>query len=221
MTFGKKVIQFYKDLEVPKHLPKKVEVLYPFKSPKVIEAIRAFNTEYFDDEKERTFLIGINPGRYGGGITGIPFTDPIRLEHDLKIQNSFDKKPELSSNFIYQMIAALRGPKTFYEAFYFTSVSPLGFVMEGKNLNYYDIKELQEVIEPYIVANFKKQIAFGAKPVAYSLGMGKNIAYLNKLNEEHKLFEKIEPLPHPRWIMQYRLKRLNEFIELYKSSLTH
>ena len=129
------------------------------------------------------------------------------------------KKSELSSRFVYEMINALHGPKDFYRRFYITSVCPIGFIKEGKNLNYYDIKELQEVLESYMIEELKKQINFGAAPKAYSLGMGKNIAYLNKINKTHHLFESIEPLPHPRWIMQYRLKRKQEFIELYQEKL--
>lgn len=219
MTFGEKVIEFYEQLNAPQKLPNKVETLFPFTDDKVMEAVRIYNHKYFNDTNKRTFLIGINPGRLGSGTTGIPFTDPIRLKSELDIDNTFDPKQELSSNFIYQMIAAAGGPEKFYAQNYFTSVSPVGFVMDGKNLNYYDIKELEEALEPYIVSEMKKQLEFGAKPVAYSLGMGKNIAYLKKLNTKHHFFESIEPLPHPRWVMQYRLKRIQEFIDLYLSKL--
>jgi len=34
------------------------------------------------------------------------------------------------------------------------------------------------------------------------------------------LFEEVRPLPHPRWVMQYRLKRIDEFIDLYKDQLS-
>ncbi len=219
MTFGQKVINFYKTLNMPANLPKGVEVLNPFNQPEVAAIINQFNNQYFNDVNARAFLIGINPGRLGGGTTGIPFTDPVRLEQYLNIQNTFDKKQELSSNFIYQMIEALGGVEAFYQQFYFTSVSPVGFVKEGKNLNYYDIPALQKSIEKYAVEHLKKQISFGARPTAYSLGQGKNIAYLQYLNKKYGLFNNIIALPHPRWVMQYRLKRLPEFLELYKTTL--
>lgn len=219
MTFGDKVFQFYKDLKTPTDLPKDVEVLQPFGQPEVLAAIKNFYDKYFNDSNERTFLIGINPGRFGGGVTGIPFTDPIRLETELGIDNDFDKKPELSSNFIYQMIEVLGGPKAFYNHFYITSVSPLGFTMDGKNLNYYDIKALQDQLEEYMVKHLRQQIGFGAHPTAYSLGKGKNIKYLKELNKKYSLFKEIKPLPHPRWVMQYRLKRIDEFIGQYKETL--
>ncbi len=219
MTFGEKVIAYCKSIPKPEKLPEGVEVLYPFNTPKVMGLVRQFCERFYAGRQPRTFLIGINPGRFGGGSTGIPFTDPLRLESELGITNDMDKKPELSSRFVYEMIGALGGPEEFYRQFYITSVSPVGFTKDGKNLNYYDIKELQETLEPYMISELKKQIELGANPVAYSLGMGKNIAYLNKINKEHGLFEAIEPLPHPRWIMQYRLKRKDEFIRLYEEKL--
>lgn len=219
MTFGEKVIEFYEQLEPPKNLPEKVDVLFPFEDKQVMDTVKIYNQTYFNDSNKRNFLIGINPGRLGSGTTGIPFTDPIRLKGELNIDNNFEPKQELSSNFIYQMINAGGGPDSFYSNNYFTSVSPLGFIMDGKNLNYYDIKELEEALEPYIVAEMKKQLEFGARPIAYSLGMGKNIAYLKKLNAKYHFFEDIVALPHPRWVMQYRLKRIQEFIDLYVSKL--
>ena len=215
MTYGQKIIHYYENLKPPVNLPKGVEVLYPFEDADVAAVLKEFYTRFYPINDRRTFLIGINPGRFGGGSTGIPFTDPVRLKEELDIENSFDPKQELSSRFIYQMINALGGPEIFYSNFYFTSVSPLGFVKDGKNLNYYDVPELQQALESYIIDEMKKQIDFGANPIAFSLGMGKNIAYLKKLNARHKLFKEIIPLPHPRWIMQYRLKRLDEFIQEY------
>jgi len=219
MTYGNKIIDFYKSLEPPTKLPKGVEILYPYKSPEVIETVEKFYTKYYNDTNQRVFLIGINPGRFGGGSTGIPFTDPVRLQEDLSIKNDFDKRSELSSNFIYQMISKLGGPKAFYGKFYITSVCPVGFTKDGKNLNYYDIKSMQDKLEGYMVDHLKKQMTFGHHPIAYSLGKGKNLKYLKWLNDKYQLFEKVKPLPHPRWVMQYRLKRLDEFIDQYKTEL--
>lgn len=220
MTYAENILKYYSNISIPQQLPDGVEVLYPFDDSEVSAILSTFYNKYFNDSQKRTFLIGINPGRFGGGSTGIPFTDPIRLKEELDIENSFDPKPELSSRFIYQMINAIGGPEVFYKNFYFTSVSPLGFVKDGKNLNYYDIPALQEALEGYIVEEMKKQLEFGAKDIAFSLGMGKNIAYLKALNAKHKLFKEIIPLPHPRWIMQYRLKRLDEFVQEYVTKLT-
>ncbi|UII28393.1 DUF4918 family protein [Fulvivirga maritima] len=220
MTYAEKILKYYDELNLPEDLPEGVEVLYPFAEEEVQRVTRLFYNQFFNDDHKRAFLIGINPGRFGGGATGIPFTDPIRLEEELGIENEFDKKSELSSRFIYQMINAVGGSELFYKHFYFTSVSPLGFVKDGRNLNYYDIPELQKAIEPYMVAEMRKQIDFGAHKIAFSLGKGKNISYLKYLNKKYELFEEIVPLPHPRWVMQYRLKRLDEFIDEYVQAFT-
>ncbi|MEM7106581.1 MAG: uracil-DNA glycosylase family protein [Bacteroidota bacterium] len=219
MSFGNKVFQYYQKVQIPKNIPPGVKTLYPFDDPLVLDFIEQFCLNYYKGNHPRTFLIGINPGRFGGGATGIPFTDPIRLQGVLGVENSMDKKAELSSKYIYDMIDAYGGPHVFYHDCYFTSVSPVGFVKDGKNLNYYDLKELQSSLEKYMVSELRKQIAFGAKPAAFSLGMGKNIAFLKKLNNRYKLFDSIEALPHPRWIMQYRLKRKSEFINQYIAAI--
>jgi hypothetical protein len=39
------------------------------------------------------------------------------------------------------------------------------------------------------------------------------------LNNEHKWFGEIIPLPHPRFILQYRRKQKDEFIHQYLSVL--
>ena len=55
---------------------------------------------------------------------------------------------------------------------------------------------------------------------AYSVGKGKNVQFLEWINKKYQLFEEIIPLPHPRWVMQYRLKRKDEFIKEYVDTLS-
>lgn len=216
-----RILDFYSSLDIPSNLPQGVETLYPFSNKEVWEINKEFYSKYYNDSNERCYLIGINPGRLGAGVTGIPFTDPIRLENVLEIQNDFTKKSELSSKFIYDVIDSLGGPEVFYTNFYFTSVSPIGFTKDGKNLNYYDQKDLEDSLKEYIIENLQKQLDAlpSNRKVAFCLGMGKNFKYLEKLNKENGFFEKIVPLPHPRWVMQYRLKRKDEFILEYQQKL--
>lgn len=222
MLFSKAVLSFYSQLQIPKNLPKGVEALYPFDNKEVWKVNSEFYNKFYSDSSERIYLIGINPGRLGAGITGIPFTDPIRLSDVLKIKNDFASKAELSSKFIYDVIDSFGGPKNFYSKFYFTSVSPIGFIKEGKNLNYYDEKTLENNLEEYIKTNLERQLeAFPSnRKAAFCLGMGKNYAYLNKINAKHGFFERIIALPHPRWVMQYRLKRKDEFVLEYNKKLS-
>ena len=201
-------------------MPDQVEILYPHRNPTTWEIMTRFYTKYYGDSHRRIFMIGINPGRHGAGTTGIPFTDPIRLQSECLIDHHFELKPELSSKFIYLMIEAYGGVDQFYRDCYFTSVSPYGFIKAGKNLNYYDRKELQEGWETFMVESLKAQMAFGACKSAFSLGQGKNHKYLLYLNQRYQLFDTIHPLPHPRWIMQYRLKKVDQFVSLYCESLS-
>ncbi|HVX28175.1 MAG TPA: uracil-DNA glycosylase family protein [Parafilimonas sp.] len=220
--FSDKIIDFLFHLTIPFKLPKDVEVLDAHQRKDVQEACVSFYKKYYNDNNKRHVLIGINPGRFGGGVTGIPFTDPIRLENVCGIKNDFKKKQELSSVFIYEMIEAFGGVSKFYKQFYFSAMSPLGFVKHGKNLNYYDDKDLLEKIQLFIIDCMNKQIAIGLHiDVCFCIGEGENFKYLKKLNDKHKWFERIETVPHPRFIMQYRLKRKDEFIQMYVEKLSN
>jgi hypothetical protein len=220
MTFADQVLSFYKDLEIKTPLPEGVVVLNPYRDDESFSYCTKFYKKFFDDVDERTVILGINPGRHGGGVTGIPFTDPVKLDQCCQIPNSLNKKPELSADFIYTMIQAYGGPEKFYRKFYFSAISPLGFTKEGKNLNYYDVKELQIILKNFIVESLKKQMTFGIKPsTCYCLGEGENFKFLTRLNEEQKIFQKIVPLAHPRFIMQYRRKRVGEYVDSYLKAL--
>jgi len=219
-TFADYILHFVKDLSFPFQLPNEIEVMNPFLNKDTIMICEAFYKKYYSDKNSRHMIIGINPGRFGGGITGIPFTDPIRLQSDCLIDNDWPKKQELSSLFIYEMINAFGGTKSFYNKFYITAVSPLGFTRHDKNLNYYDDKSLQNGIKAFVHNCMNSQLQFGIKrDIAFCLGDGKNYRYLSKLNKEYKFFEKIIPLSHPRFIMQYKLKKKEEYIAHYLQHL--
>ena len=81
-------------------------------------------------------------------------------------------------------------------------------------------KVLYKSVKKHIVSGLKDQIDFGMHTdVAFCLGNGLNYKFLNRLNEEFKFFEHIVPLPHPRWVMQYRRKRTEEFVAKYLNEL--
>ena len=216
MTFGDSVKGFYKNLKVPQGIPRGVEALFPFDNPSTWSAIQQFLDKYYADNQPRTLLMGINPGRFGAGVTGIGFTDPIRLEEDCGIENEFEKKAELSSKFIYDVIHAFGGPKKFYSKFFFSAVSPIGYVKNGKNYNYYDDPLLEKAVEPFAINCLQDKIEFGcSRKVTYSIGQGKNYKFLERINQANSFFSAVKMLPHPRWVMQYRLKRKAEFIDQY------
>lgn len=200
----------------PVDLPPGIDLLNPFVNDETKRVASIFYNKFYNDNHPRYGIIGINPGRFGAGVTAIPFTDPIRLEKELGIENTWQKKQELSSVFVYDMVHAYGGVEAFYSKFYFTAVSPFGFTKGNKNLNYYDDKVLQERIKLYAVECLQLQIKAGMHTsLVYCFGEGKNYSFLTKLNSEHKLFAQIIPLPHPRFIMQYRLKKKQEYINRY------
>ena len=216
MTFAENVLTFIQQLQLPVEPPPGIEVMNRFQEAATFDVCNRFYTKYYNDTKHRWMMIGINPGRFGGGITGVPFTDPIRLQDRCGILNNWPRKQELSSVFMYEMMEAFGGLSLFYENFYITSVSPLGFTKHNKNLNYYDDKLLQARIKDFAVDCLRRQLQFGIhRTTAFCLGEGKNFQYLSALNKEMAFFEKIIPLAHPRFIMQYRLRYKQEYIASY------
>ena len=185
-----------------------------------MKVVRAFFSKYYDDNKPRHLIFGINPGRFGAGTTGINFTAPNQLKIHCGIDHPFKAQSELSAEFIYDFITAYGGVNKFYSHYFITSVSPLGFIKNGVNLNYYDDKKLQEIITPFIIDSIKNQISLGFKTdYCFCIGGDKNLKYLSSLNKNHKFFGDIIPLPHPRFIMQYRRKQKEKYIDQYLSTL--
>ena len=220
MTLAEKVIHFYTSMDRNWKIAKGFDLIDPFTNDETVEIFSAFYKKYFNDSNRRHFLLGINPGRHGAGVTGVPFTDPKIIAEDCGIDNSFPKKNELSAIFVYKFIEAYGGIETFYRKFYINSVCPLGFLKNGINCNYYDDKALFNSVKKHIVSGLKDQIAMGMNTdVAFCLGNGLNFKFLKKLNDEYRFFDSIVPLPHPRWVMQYRRKRMEEFVDLYVGEL--
>jgi len=216
MTFADNILSFLLQVKIPFALPKGVGVLDAHKDEAVQQACKTFYYKYYSDNNTRHLMLGINPGRFGGGVTGIPFTDPIRLLNECGIENRFTKKQELSSVFMYEMINAFGGPQAFYGKVYISSISPLGFVKDGKNLNYYDDAALKKMIEPFVIDCIEKQLAWGIhRDVCYCIGEGENLKYLEALNGKYQWFGRIQGLPHPRFIMQYKLKQKGYYVEEY------
>ena len=184
-----------------------------------------FYHKYYDDNNPRHIILGINPGRFGGGLTGIPFTDPKRLISECDIEYKGKITHEPSSVFVYEVIKAFGGNNAFYRNFYINSVCPLGFTSvdangKEKNYNYYDSKDLTNAVYPFIVENIRQQIAMGIyTDTCICFGTGQNEEYLRKLNLEYRFFKEIIAVEHPRFIMQYKSKSKQTYIDKYISVL--
>jgi hypothetical protein len=210
---------FYASLKKPR-VPAGIHVMNPYQDPRAKKLTAAFLDRFFSDNEPRTLIFGINPGRFGAGITGIAFTDPIALADFCGVENHLPRRRELSSVFIYDMIAALGGPEAFYGRFMLTAMCPLGFTRKDVNLNYYDVPALKKSVTPFIVDSIERHIAIGGRrDRAIVLGSGANMRYLADLNDKHRFFERLEALDHPRFIMQYRRKKLPAYVAKYVETL--
>src|SRR6476620_114787 len=105
MTFADKAIQFNRELNYKgKPLPSGIRIMNPFKEfPDTMKIVEKFYRKYYNDQNSRHLILGINPSRLGGGLTGIPFTDPKRLINELHIEYSGRMSHEPSSVFVYEV----------------------------------------------------------------------------------------------------------------------
>jgi len=221
-TFAEKVISFNKNLKLDIELPAGIRVMNPFtENPDALEVSSAFYHKFYNDHNKRFLILGINPGRFGAGVTGIPFTDTKRLTEKCGLQINSISTHEPSSVFVYDIIDAYGGVEKFYSDFYINSPCPLGFVItnsKGKevNFNYYDSRDLLNKIKNFLVDSIKLHISKGLKTdICYCLGAGKNFKIISKLNQKYGFFNKLIPLEHPRYIMQYKSKHKKQYIDKY------
>ena len=219
MSLAKAIYTFYTGLKQPV-LPRGAEWLQPYENEAVCKLLKAFTRKYYSDNHPRGMLLGINPGRFGAGITGINFTAPRQVTEVLQIPQALGNGSELSAEFIYEMIEAYGGADSFYSKQWIGSVCPLGLIKNGINLNYYDDPSLQKKLTPFITECINQQWTFCGRPAkTVCIGGEKNYRFLSQLNEKNCWFTEIIPVPHPRFIMQYRRKQKNSFIDQYLQAL--
>lgn len=229
MTFADKVLQFNASLDFNEaSLPDGIRVMNPFQgeNAEVTQNItHEFYKKYYDDHQNRKIILGINPGRFGAGVTGVPFSDTKRLSEYCGIEVDTFSTHEPSSVFVYRVIEAYGGPELFYSKYYINSLCPLGFIHKNKkgnwvNYNFYDDKQLYEIVKPFMIRSVEQQLEFGIDcRKAYCLGRGKNYKFMQKLNMEQNWFEEIVPLDHPRYVVQYKSKKMEDYVDNYMQSL--
>jgi hypothetical protein len=222
MTFADKIIAFNKGLEFNDALPEGIRIMNPFREMgQAMATSTAFYRKYYDDLLPRHLILGINPGRFGSGVTGVPFTDPKRLKKECGIDFPGKETHEPSSVFVYEVVNAYGGPEAFYRDFYISSICPLGFTAPGKNgkevnYNYYDSRELTRAVYAFMVDSIRRQLDMGlATDIGFCFGAGKNEKFLRQLNETHRFFDRIIALPHPRFVMQYQARNKGAYISQY------
>lgn len=226
-SFGDKVINFNRQLNFSGALPDGFKVINPYMdNPETMQVMQQFYHKFYSDTEKRKFIVGINPSRHGAGVTGVPFTDTKRLESVCGIKMESAHTHEISSVFMYDMIAEYGGAATFYKQFYINSPFPLAIVRKTKegnwlNANYYDDAALFEMVKEFMILTLKNNISIGLDTSeVYVLGK-KNALFIQKLNKEAHLFEQLKVLEHPRYIQQYKSKEKQIYIDKYILTLNN
>lgn len=219
-SFAQRAIAYYLGLNVPDNLPAGVSAMNPYADPTVQDIVRQFYTKFYSDNRPRVYILGINPGRFGAGVTGLSFTTPQNLARYCGIPNDLAPTPELSSRFIYKVIEAFGGVEAFYGRFFLSSLYPLALIKDGKNYNFYDDRATTQALWPVMIEGLHQQQTFGCdRHIAICLGR-KNESFLHKLNEQEAFFERIVSVDHPRYILQYKSKAVEQYVDTYLQVLT-
>lgn len=219
-TFADQVIEFNENLIYSGNLPDGFEVLNPYlDNPETKLVMQKFYHKYYNDSNKRKFIIGINPSRHGAGVTGVPFTDTKRLESVCGIKMKSTHTHEVSSVFVYDMIADYGGADLFYQEVYINSPFPLVIVRKTKNgwlnANYYDDKELFRDVKDFMIESLRKHISLNLDTSEVFILGKKNAEFISKLNQEAQLFDSMTVLEHPRYIQQYKSREKQLYIDKY------
>lgn len=225
-SLAERIIEFNCNLRFEGKLPPGFAVLNPYlTNPETLVVMKQFYHKFYNDHKPRKFIIGINPSRYGAGITGVPFTDTKRLLSYCGINMSSAHTHEVSSVFMYDMINSYGGVNKFYHNFYINSPFPLAIVRLVKNdhwlnANYYDDIDLFSCVKHFMIETLQKHIELGLiTSEVYVLGK-KNYTFLKQINKEKPMFKKMLVLDHPRFIQQYKSKEKQKYIDNYIITLS-
>lgn len=226
---AKQILKFYDEISDWKYdLPNGYKIVNPLcteQKEDVRKVMNLFYNKFYNDRNKRRIIFGSSPSRRGSGVVGVPFesAEHLKQETGIYIDNFCISKS--STNFLFEVMKQYGGCEKFYKDFYMSFVCPLGIVRTNENgrvvnSNYYENKELKKALYPLIVDSIKKQIEFGIDTsVCYSIGSGDNYKFLLELNREYNFFKQIIPLEHPRYIMQYNKRKMDEYILKYLDAL--
>ncbi|MBI2794128.1 MAG: DUF4918 family protein [Ignavibacteria bacterium] len=215
-TFGTCIYRFLTSLEFNIELPSGFELLNPYTNDEALRVVAAFCNKFYNDCTQRIPIWGINPGRFGGGVTGLSFTDPFAVANQLGISTTLGGRRELSAEFIGIVIEEFGGPEKFYSLFYLSALSPLGFVKNGKNVNFYDDRVLAASIVGFISQAIVTQGRCGlSSDRCVVLGTGALKRFVEANIQPAIGYREIQYLEHPRFIMQYRRPKMKEYVSRY------
>lgn len=165
-----------------------------------------FHKKYVQPNSPKIVMCGINPGRRGAGITGIPFIDTNSLSRMLPgISNP---KSEKSAKFFFSIIEEF-GINEFYKNVHVTNMSWFGFYKldNGTNVNY---NSLPEEIQNILIDKFVEEMNFIKPDVIIPIGDIVNWELLYNLKVKKRINAEIgHRLYHPA----YRLVDRNTYID--------
>ncbi|WP_223897441.1 uracil-DNA glycosylase family protein [Lactobacillus huangpiensis] len=228
-TFSDKVFQFDQELgNIKFNLPEPYKIINPYSGrnkKQVLPMIQIFYHKYFNDTSKRCLILGSSPARRGSAITGVPFEDASNLLKETGISIANFHVNNAASNFLNEVIDKYGGRVKFYHNFYLNFVCPVGICKTNSkgnqvNCNYYENKQVEEMLTPLIISALKTQISFGIDTsVCYCIGSGQNYQELSKINKKWGFFQKIVPLEHPRFITQYHPEDEKKYLHKYLNAL--
>lgn len=227
--FSNKVIEFNKMLaNVDIDLPEGFKLINPFTGSykNIVKYVSLeFYNKFYNDTKPRIMILGSSPARRGTALTGVPYEDAEHLFAETGIKVDGFHVNKASSNFLYEVIDEYGGCQKFYSDFYMNFICPIGIVRvsgTGKetNCNYYDNKKLQNILYDFIIKTLKQQLNFNIdRSICFCIGSGENYKFLMDVNTKYGFFDKIIPLEHPRFIMQYNSKDKDKYLQKYLYAL--
>ena len=153
--------------------------------------IEEFYSKYYKNTHPKVVICGINPGKNGAGKTGVPFVDFNSLSKLLPNVNETDI--ERSAQFFYEIIEHF-GAEKFFETFYVTNISWVGFIQNGKNVNYYNLSiKVKELI-----FNIYKSEIDAINPTTI-ISLSQEVQKTNKALFEGDENIELKSLPHPNY----------------------
>ena len=217
LTVRDQVINFYANFRKTNFFDSSYQLHNPFDAPSRRAAIEEFCAKFYDDDKPRVHLIGINPSRLVTSSTGVNYTDGFALKEFCGIDNSFSKSRELTATFFYEMINQVGGSETFYSRVFAWAALPVAITDGNSYTNYYDVPE--ESVRELVLNNLRWMMSLPNLGRLVIVGTGENKKFLESLPGYPFGYNEIVSLPHPRWIMQYNRKNIAKYVDEYCKAL--
>lgn len=172
----------------------------------------AFCEKFYSNQIPKIVICGINPGRLGAGLTGVPFFDFASLS---KIFPSIQRNDtENTAQFFFKVIEKI-GVERFFKYFYITNVSSVGYSKGKSNFNF---NKLPDNLQSIVFSNFAKEIELIKPAKIIALGEAAFNGVESALGKNNYRLEKLK---HPSWIMQYKRDEINFWVQAYADALSN